>query len=211
MFWNKKPKAGDVKQLGPAVIPDMVQRYLIAEKKVDASLVPLLKSVIQRGADARAAYSIRIYDESDAMARKIDVKNYLSLDQHPDLVLYDGSVNEAAKQVTLEEHRKVSSETKLFTEAEIRQRIEGLTEPGSTVFFYQARGAGHGGPLGKGVTVIELNPAFPGKKQKKYNIYGTDVVDLQPAGKGQKIFDSDKVKEIASWVKQSHEKRQYSS
>ncbi len=211
MFGIKKTNKAEVKMPGPSAIPETVQKYLASDKKVDATLASLLRSVILRGSDGPSAYKIRIYDESDAIARKVDIKNYSSLDEHPDVILFEGSVNEVAKQVNLDEHRKTSSETKLFAEAEIRQRIESLSEPGSTVFFYQARGAGHGGPLGKGAAVIELNPLYPGKKQKKYIIYGADVVDLHPVGKGEKIFDSDKVKEIATWVKQSHEKRQYTS
>ena len=54
-----------------------------------------------------------------------------------------------------------------------------------------------------GSAVIELNPNYPGTKQKKYNVYPTDVIDMQPVGKGQKLFDSDKTKDIARWVKEA--------
>jgi hypothetical protein len=60
-----------------------------------------------------------------------------------------------------------------------------------------------------GAAVIELNPNYPGKHQKKYNVYATDVVDLQPVDRGQKAFGQDKSKDIASWVKSSHHKRMY--
>jgi hypothetical protein len=58
-----------------------------------------------------------------------------------------------------------------------------------TVFFYMATGTAHGGPLDMGATVIELDPNYPGKKQKKYSVYSTDVVDMQPVDRGQKAFD----------------------
>ncbi len=32
---------------------------------------------------------------------------------------------------------------------------------------------------------------------------------MQPVGKGEKLWDSDKPKEIASWVAQGHHKRIY--
>jgi hypothetical protein len=57
--------------------------------------------------------------------------------------------------------------------------------------------------------VIELNPNYPGKGQKKYNVYNADVVDMQPVGKGQKLFDTDKLKNITRWVKDGHHKRMY--
>lgn len=60
-----------------------------------------------------------------------------------------------------------------------------------------------------GAAVIELNPNYPGKKQKKYIVYPADVIDMQPVGKGQKLFDSDKPKNIARWIKDAHHKRMY--
>jgi len=104
----------------------------------------------------------------------------------------------------------VESHTTIFSEAEIQQKIEMLKEPGSTVFFYMARGVSHGGPLGTGAAVIELNPNYPGKKQKKYILYLADVADLQPVDQREKLFDSDKPKEFASWVKERHHKRMLS-
>lgn len=101
-------------------------------------------------------------------------------------------------------------DTPIFTQAEILQKIEMLSEPGGTVFFYMARGLGHGGPLGRGATVVELNPHYPGKKQKKYILYSSDVIDMQPFEKGQYLFDSDKPSDIAGWIKEAHHKRSYS-
>ena len=93
---------------------------------------------------------------------------------------------------------------KILTREEILRKIEALTEPGSTVFFYLSQGPLPGGPLGRGAAVIELNPAYPGKKQKKYIIYGAAVEGMQPQGKGGKIFDTDKAPDIAKWVKERH-------
>ena len=59
--------------------------------------------------------------------------------------------------------------------------------------------------------MIELNPNFPGPKQKKYNVYTVDVIEMKPANKGEKSFDSDKPKDISRWVKNLHDKRAYSS
>lgn len=95
-------------------------------------------------------------------------------------------------------------EVTIFMTQEIQKKIEALTEPGSTIFFYLAGSPSEGGPLGRGAAVVELNPAFPGKKQRKYVLYTADVVDLQPIAKRQKVFDSDKAKEIANWVRERH-------
>jgi hypothetical protein len=211
MFWGKKSAKEEEKKeklSGPKEIPGPVRNYLVAERKMDPDLVKLLKAV-ERKSTTGATFNIRVFDDSEAIAKKVQVKDYTSLDECPDLIIYEGWFDEGAKQVKLEEKKKVNWDTTIFTQAEIQQKIEALSEPGSTVFFYTARGGQHGGPLGMGAAVIELNPNYPGKKQKKYIVYTADVIDMQPVGKGQKLFDSDKPKNIAGWVKDAHHKRMY--
>jgi hypothetical protein len=212
MFWGKKSvkeEAKEAKLSGPQAIPGLVQKHLIAERKMDAGLVKLLKAVVLKNATQETGLKIRVFDDSEALAKKIQVKDYTSLDERPDLIIYDGWFDEGSKQVKLEEKNRVNLDTTIFTEPEILQKIEALKEPGSTVFFYMANGTARGGPLGMGAAVIELNPDHPGKNQKKYNVYTTDVVDLQPVDKGKKAWDKDKAKDIASWVKSAHHKRVY--
>ncbi|MGB9627385.1 MAG: hypothetical protein ACPL6D_01875 [Thermodesulfobacteriota bacterium] len=214
MFWGKK-KAEDkemkVGLSGPREIPAIVQNYLVTEKKMDPDLVKLLKALVYKSNSGEKAFNIRIYDEADAVANKVQIKDYTTLDQHPHLILYEGVYDEGSKYVKLEEKKEVNYNIPIYTEAEIREQIESLKNPGDMVFFYMARGASHGGPLGMGAAIIELNPNYPGKKEKKYIVYTADVIDMKPVGKGQKLFGSDKPKDIASWVINGHHKRVYSS
>jgi hypothetical protein len=200
-----KQRSGKEKLSRPTAIPALVRKHLTAEKKMDPDLVQLLVAVVREGEKGR---DIRIFDMSEAQAKKVVVKDYTSLDEHTDLIIYEGSFADESKLVELNE-KKIIPDTPIFTEAEILQKIEGLSEPGSTIFFYTARGPKYGGPLGMGAAVIELNASYPEKGQKKYIIYTADVVDNNPLGKGEKLFDSDKAKEVASWVKQAHQKRLY--
>jgi len=102
---------------------------------------------------------------------------------------------------------EASQEVKIFALDEILQKIESLSEPGSTVFFYIAGSPALGGPLGRGAAVVEVNPNYPGPKQKKYNLYADNVDGGgQPVGKRQLLFSSDKPKEVASWIKERHHK-----
>lgn len=211
-MFGKKSSTKEVSSLpGPSAVSTSVQKYLETEKKVDPETAALLKSVIKRSTDGHGPISIRIFDEADVLARKLKVKDYSTLDEHPELVLFEGTVDEASKTVKMEEKKPLSKQPPILSEAEIRSAIEALKEPGSTVFFYMAAGSTHGGPLGMGAAVIELNPQYPEKKQKKYNIYTADVVDERPVDKGQKLFSTDKPKEVASWVKNCHHKRTYSA
>jgi hypothetical protein len=209
MFWGKKSPKEKERVSGPREIPEVVQHYLVTEKHMGADLAKLLKVVLCKSTTGDTGFHIRVFDDSEAIAKKVQVKDYSSLDESPDLILYEGWLTEGGKQVTLEEKNKVNWNTLIFTQEEILHKIEALKESGATVFFYMGRGSSHGGPLGMGAAVIELNPSYPAKKEKKYNAYRTDVINMQPVDKGRKVFDSDKPKEIARWVKDGHHKRIY--
>ena len=210
MFWHKKSAKEEEKKeklSGPEPIPGLAKKHLIEEEKIDPYYVHFLKAVVYKNGNAEGALKIRIYDESDALAKKVQVKDYTSLGEHPDLIIYEGELDGRAQQIKLEEKKKLCWDTTIFSQAEILQKIEVLSEPGSTLCFYVARGMGHGGPLGMGATIVELNPAYPGKKQKKYNLYSADVIDMQPVGKGQHILNSDDPGYVAKWIKEAHHKR----
>jgi len=212
MFWRKKSAKEEEKGeklSGPKEIPEVAQHYLVTQGKMGPDLVKLLKAVLRKSITEETGFNIRVFDDSEALARGVQVQGYTSLDECPDLIIYEGWFDEGAKQVKLEEKKSVNWDTPIFNQTEIQQKIEALKEPGDTVFFYMGRGSSHGGPLGMGAAVIELNPSYPGKKQKKYIAYRTDVIDMRPVGKERKAFDSDKAKYIARWVKDSHHKRIY--
>ena len=102
---------------------------------------------------------------------------------------------------------EASQEVTIFALDEILKKIESLSEPGSTVFLYIAGSPASGGPFGRGAAVVEVNPNYPGPKQKKYNLYADNVDGSgQPVGKRQLLFSSDKTKEVASWIKERHHK-----
>jgi hypothetical protein len=203
----EKPKVE--KLSGPRQIPGVVEKYLISEYKMDTDIVRILKSVIRRRPQAERAFDCRIFDEAEAEANEVKINDYNTLNQYPDLILYEGWFDEDSKRVELKEKKKVNYNVPLFTEAEILRKIQALSESSSTVFFYQSSGPAVGGPLGRGTAVVQLNPNYPGKKAKKYIIYTTNVVGMEPSAKCNKLFDSDKPKEIANWVAQGHHKRMY--
>jgi len=206
----EKPSQPKVEKLsGPRPISGLVSKHLIAEYRMEPDLAQILKAVARRSLKAEKALDCRIYDGSEAEASEVQIKDYTSLDGHPELILYEGWFDEGSKHVELEERKRVSYDVPLFTEAEIQQKIEALSEPGSTVFFYQAMGPAVGGPLGRGAAIVELNPNYAAKKGRKYIIYTANVVGMEPVSKRQKLFDSNKPKEIAKWVKGSHHKRIY--
>lgn len=199
-----------VKLPGPREIPGLVQKHLVTEYKMAPDLATILKAVVRKNEEEEKRYDIRIFDEAESTVKRVTVKNYTTLDEHPSLIIYEGSVDEQSKLVKLEERKKVNYNVPLLSEAEILSRIENLGEPGSSVFFYQARGPANGGPLGRGAALVELNPAFPNKRQKKYILYTANVDGMEPVASGkEKLMQSNKSKELAKWIKEAHHERRY--
>lgn len=207
-MFGRKVKNKIEKLSGPREIPPLVQNHLITEKKLEPDLAHIFRAVVRSNAAGPKAFHIRIFDESEATARKQPVKDYTSLDQYPELIIYDGWFDESTKQVELAAKKSPGAEVPLFTEVEIQKKLEGL-DSGDVVFFFLARGPNWGGPLGRGAALVEHNPNYPGKRQKKFIIYTADVIDAQPVDKGQKVFDTDKARDVARWIKDVHHKRMY--
>jgi hypothetical protein len=116
-----------------------------------------------RRAKPEAPLNIRVFDNSEAIVKKVQVKDYASLDEHPDLTLYEGWFDERSKQVKLEEKKQVNWDTPIFTQAEIQQKIEALEN--RVIWFFLNRGTYMEG-LGMGAAVIELNPNYPAKAEE---------------------------------------------
>lgn len=207
MFWKKSTDSEKLPK--PKALPGIVATHLEKDKIIDPDLVKILLCVVKKKEVGDKAFDIRIFDEAETTVKKVKVNDYTTLDEHPNLVIYEGWYDEHLKKVELEQKKRFCEPVTIFTEPEIRQKIEALNQPGSTVYFYLARGPTFGGPLGRGAAVVELNPHYPGKKQKKYIIYTADVDGMEPVGKGTKLYDSDKSKEIATWIKDGHQKRIY--
>ena len=114
----------------------------------------------------------------------------------------------AIEQVELEEEKpetEVRSDVPIFTEKETWEKVDGLTEPRSTIFFYLTSDPTTGGPLRRGAAVIELSSNYPGWGENMYNLYFDYVEGMQSVGRRYKLFSFDNSKQVAAWIKE----RQY--
>lgn len=74
---------------GPKGIPDWAYTYLVVVLKVDPDRLSLLKCVEQLDyLEKRPVNLIRIFDPE--AAQRVEIKDFASLDQHPELILYEG-------------------------------------------------------------------------------------------------------------------------
>lgn len=193
------------KKLKPGPVPKLVGEYLINEKKRDADWVWHLQAVVRPSGQK---FDIRVFDNDETTAKRVSVNDYTSLETHPELVMYEGQFDEGSKRVELKEkiNLRANQDDEPYTFTEIWNRIAMLSEPGSSAVFYVSGSPSTGGPFGRGAAVVELNPNYPGKKEKKYTLYFSNMDGTKLVGTKQKFVALDKSKQVAGWIKERHSK-----
>lgn len=112
-FWIKESEKGEPskpkmqKLPRPKDIPEPVGRYLIVELGKDPEWVWHLKSVVRSRQEEKNCYDVRVFDEGKAAQKNVAVKDYTSLDEHPELVLYEGWFDKRAYYEVHIEERKM--------------------------------------------------------------------------------------------------------
>jgi len=107
MFWKKKPateepsKPKAEKLPKPKDIPELVGRHLITQMKKDPDWVWKLKGVVRPRSDGKDRFDFRVFDEAKVAGTKVAVRNYTSLDEHPDLILYRGWFDKKSGEVKI--------------------------------------------------------------------------------------------------------------
>ena len=103
---NQAPKRYQT-SAGSKDIPETVGRHLVVKLHKDPDWVWSLKGVVKRRQpDAKTAFDVRVFDERDAASKRVSVKNYKTLDEHPELILFSGWYDKKTLQVHVEEHGK---------------------------------------------------------------------------------------------------------
>ena len=111
MFRKKKPAREEPSKirverlLRPKDIPELVGRYLIVDLGQNPDWVWKLKGVVRRRLEGKHAFDFRVFDGARAVAKKVTVKDYNSLDEHPDLILYQGWFDKKSMRVQIEEKK----------------------------------------------------------------------------------------------------------
>ena len=87
---------------GPSDVPHWAYLYLVTTLKVPPENLAGLRSVQKMGFwDGKPVTFIRIYDLRTS-EEALQVKDFTSLDQHPELILYEGYWEKGSDQVFLE-------------------------------------------------------------------------------------------------------------
>ena len=112
-FWEKKSDTGQPKAeklQGPKELPHPVGKHLVVELGHDPDWVWNLRSVLRPRQGSTTMFDVRVFSENDAAMRKVPVKNYDTLNEHPDLILFEGWFDK--KSMTAEVQKKEGPESK---------------------------------------------------------------------------------------------------
>jgi hypothetical protein len=102
-FW-KKAENKEEELSRPKSIPESVGRHLVVKMHKDPDWVWSLKGVVKRRqADSNTKLDFRVFDEGDAASKGVRIKDYKTLDAHPELILFDGWFDKKTLQVYAEE------------------------------------------------------------------------------------------------------------
>jgi hypothetical protein len=101
-FWQKEDQGGEKKLPRPKDLPQEVGRHLVVSEGYDPDWVWSLKSVVKPRENSRTTMDIRIFSEEAASQKALAVKDYHSLDRHPDLVLFAGWYDRESRTVKMD-------------------------------------------------------------------------------------------------------------
>ena len=101
-FWQKNAASKETDGLPrPKDLPEPVGRYLVVDMKLDPDYVWTLKAAMRPREDNHDMRDFRIFSPGKADAAGVTVRHYKTLDEHPELILYAGSLNKKTNKVKL--------------------------------------------------------------------------------------------------------------
>lgn len=94
-FWKKDNSGsgsgeGAIKLPRPKDLPQEIGRHLVVDENYDPDWVWGLKYAMLPQGDSNTVFDFRIFSESAAADQNVRIRDYHSLDAHPDLILFDG-------------------------------------------------------------------------------------------------------------------------
>lgn len=87
---HKNDKNGVSKKLRPIELHQTIGRHLVVDLKLEPDWVWQLKYVHKPDEAGNPTSRVRLFDPKAAMAKNIQISRYADLDQHPDLILFEG-------------------------------------------------------------------------------------------------------------------------
>lgn len=106
-FWEKNNADGTSKLPGPKDILPQIGMQLVTVLKKDPDWVWKLKVCFRPNAGGNGLEDLRVFDPRQASMAKLSVRDFSTLDEHRDLILFDGTFNKKTKEVKIREAGKI--------------------------------------------------------------------------------------------------------
>ena len=87
----------------PKEMPQIVGQHLVVDLQEDPDWVWELKCVLRPRIESKHAFDFRIFDPAEAASKGVNVKDYHSLDEHPEMILFEGWFDKQLMKVHLQE------------------------------------------------------------------------------------------------------------
>ena len=105
---RKQTKEGEIGLPEPKGLPTGVASYMVVKMEKDPMWVLDLK-VVLRPAGKKNAFYCRVFDATQTAGAKVNVKDWTSLDEHPDLIVLECYFDKDTNIVRPEKFIKPSS------------------------------------------------------------------------------------------------------
>ena len=99
---KKLPRPMGMFQLG---MYQLLPSYLMYKLKQKPERLWRLCNVMRPRSDSKYRFDFQVFDKAQVAARKVKVKDYNSLDEFPDLVVYKGWFDTGSGKVQIEEKK----------------------------------------------------------------------------------------------------------
>jgi len=100
-FWNRKQaQEGKERLPGPKSIPGPVGSYMVVQMKEDPDWVWQLKGVVRPA--GKKTFYCRVFSDAQVAQAAFKVKDWTSLDGHPELILWEGYFDKETNTVRRE-------------------------------------------------------------------------------------------------------------
>jgi len=109
MFWREKgeEKGKEKKKSAVRKIEGALWGYMVSEQGVIVDILQNLRQVERDGVvEGKPVIMIRIFDPAAADKESVAVEDYESLDNHPELILYEGYCREAGGRLDIHMEEK---------------------------------------------------------------------------------------------------------
>lgn len=112
-FWQgfrkeQRSPANVIKLTKPKDLPDRVGIYLITQMHENPDWVWGLKWVVRRKPEQKEIMEFRVFSPSDAAMKNVGIRDFISLESHPEIILFEGLFDKETGIVKIKKTREAA-------------------------------------------------------------------------------------------------------